>query len=319
MPENPLAIIDWLVSQPAPADAAQPPTIKAWKSRHDKELAPWIDTPDRAVAGGFLADRVAYAFANGYHSALLRLVPSLAPDAFPALCITEEGGGHPRMIKSRLAPIDPDGADPAKWRLNGRKQFITGAAEADVYFVAASTGTDESRQNNIRLVRINSDEAGVSVELMPDLPFIPEVSHGVLWMKDIPVQASQMLPGDGYLRYIKPFRTIEDLHVSSAVLGYFFRIATQFDWPRPQKQEILSLIVAMRTLAMGDPLDTGVHIALGGALQMMDRLTAGLDLLWEKVDAPVREAWERDRTLLGIAKKVRTARLASAWDHYKAG
>jgi len=115
MPENPLAIIDWLVSQPAPADAAQPPTIKAWKSRHDKELAPWIDTPDRAVAGGFLADRVAYAFANGYHSALLGLVPSLSPDAFPALCITEEGGGHPRMIKSRLAPIDPARTDPAKW------------------------------------------------------------------------------------------------------------------------------------------------------------------------------------------------------------
>ena len=33
------------------------------------------------------------------------------------------------------------------------------------------------------------------------------------------VEPEEVLPGDGYLRYLKPFRTVEDLYVQAALLG----------------------------------------------------------------------------------------------------
>ncbi len=316
MTHNRFAIIDWLLSRSIPTDTKQPTSVKAWKSMHDKEISLWPETADRAIAGGFLADCTAYAFAGGYHSALQQVIPSLPPDAFPALCVSEKGGGHPRMIKSRLKQTRQPEGSQSLWKLDGRKQFVTGAAEADLYLVAASTGTGDNGRNNIRLVRIDAGEPGVTVERMPDLPFIPEIGHGVLWLKEVDVQETQFLPGDGYTEYIKPFRTIEDIHISAAILGYFFRIATRFDWPMKQKEQILSLVVTMRTLAMSDPSDPGGHIVLGGILQMMDHLMVGLEPFWEKVEKNERDAWHRDKALMNFSKTVRSKRLASAWAHY---
>src|SRR5438094_653029 len=59
-------------------------------------------TIDRAAAAGFAADRLGYAFAGGYRAALARLVPAVTGSA--CLCATEAGGGHPRFIRTTLAP-----------------------------------------------------------------------------------------------------------------------------------------------------------------------------------------------------------------------
>ncbi len=53
-----------------------------------------------------------------------------------ALAATEEGGGHPRAIKTALART-PDGA---AWQLTGDKGFVTLGTEADVLLVVASVG-----------------------------------------------------------------------------------------------------------------------------------------------------------------------------------
>ncbi len=57
-----------------------------------------------ALLGGFAADRVGWAFAAGYQSALRTLVPSLPVQALAAFCVTEEGGNRPRDIRTLITP-----------------------------------------------------------------------------------------------------------------------------------------------------------------------------------------------------------------------
>src|SRR6476469_1880879 len=90
-----------------------------------------------AVAGGFAADRLGYAFASGYQAALRALVPDLPVDRTASLCVTERGGGHPRAIETRLVAL---GGGAVK--LTGEKRWATLSGESGVLLVAASTGTD---------------------------------------------------------------------------------------------------------------------------------------------------------------------------------
>src|SRR5262245_48930328 len=73
-----------------------------------------------AVAGGFAADRVGWAFASGYQAALRALLPDLLRDTLAAFCVTEVDGNRPRDIRTTIAP-QPDGA----LRIDGAKRWTT--------------------------------------------------------------------------------------------------------------------------------------------------------------------------------------------------
>jgi acyl-CoA dehydrogenase len=287
-------------------------SLASFKGLIDEKARAFTLPIDRAVAGGLLADRVAYAFAAGYEAALKSLVPGLPGNAIVSLCITESGGGHPRAIKTRLDKHPSGGG----FTLTGEKTFITAALEAEVLMVAASTGVDDGGKNRIRMVLVGRAEAGVTIRPMQDLPFVPEISHGVVSFAGVPVRDKDVLPGDGYADYIKPFRTIEDVHVIGAVMGYLLRIVIGFSWPKETIEELLALIAAVRTLATGDPLSPAVHLGLAGLMTLFDRFLADSEPFWDKTDDTTRARWTRDRNLLGVAEKARQARLSAAWSHY---
>ena len=154
-------------------------------------------TVEDAVSGGAAADRLGVAFAAGYAAALRALVPDLPRGERAALCATEEGGGHPRAILARF-----DGAT-----VTGRKTFVTGGLDAVRLLVVARDGGDV-----LRLVSVSARGPGVVFVPLPPTPFAPEVGHAALQLEGAP---AELLPGDGYTDYLKPFRTIEDLHVNS--------------------------------------------------------------------------------------------------------
>jgi len=156
----------------------------------------------------------------------------------------------------------------------------------------------------------------VTVTPMPDLQFVPEISHGTVSFDGVAVDKRDVLAGDGYADYIKPFRTIEDLHVLGAVMGHLLRTASAFSWPRQTSLELLAMIAAVRTVAEGDPLSPAVHLALAGLTAIFDRFLADIEPLWERTDVPTRARWTRDRGLLAVAEKARQARLAAAWGRY---
>lgn len=269
---------------------------------------------ERAVVGGFFADRLGLAFAAGYGAALRALVPSLTEGVIAGLCATEAGGAHPSSIATLLRR-DATGAAT----LDGSKTFATLADEADVLFVVASEGRLESGKNRLRLVRVRTSGAGVRITRRPDLPFAPEIGHAEVVFHDAPVTATDVLPGDGYDVYLKPFRTIEDIHVHAACLGWLVGVAGRSGWPRAFFEQAAAIALGLTGAAALDPSAPEGHVALAGLLAQTQALVASSEAEWATVDAETRERWQRDRPLLGVAQAARGLRLAAAWRALGAG
>ena len=288
----------------APLPTAPLESVEDWWPRHHGIAARFPVAVDMAFAGGFLSDRLAFAFASGYQAALRSLWPELPADRRAALCATEAGGGHPAAIQTRLVP--GEGGGPG--RLTGEKLFVTLGTAADVLLVVASEGQDAQGRNRLRVVKVDARREGVQFQALPPLPFAPELPHAAVQLASVAVLPGEVLPGDGYVNYLKPFRTVEDCHVQAALLGWLLQVARRADWPGPVRDEVLAVAVALRALALEDPASEAVHVALGGVLDLSQRLLDGLERWWPSVDPATRERWERDRKLLTLAGKARAKR-----------
>lgn len=297
-------LLEQLLSSPAATAAPS----EDWWTHYLTAARPWSAPIERAAAGGFTADRLAYAFAAGYHNALRALLPDLPDDLPAALCITEDGGAHPRAIATRLET-------PAEgtWRLTGTKRWATLADRARILFVAASTGQTPDGRNQLRLVRVPVDAPGVTITLMPETAFTPEIRHAVVRFDAVPISATDVLPGDGYQHYIKPFRTVEDLHVHAALAGHLLGVARRHRWPRESCEQLATFLAALRTLADAPPSSAAVHVTLAGLLELLGRFLTETRAHWELVDAEARARWDRDQGLLAVAARARVQRREAAW------
>jgi len=295
-------ILRFLLTTPPQPDTLQ--SLEDWWRQHVELSSRFQSTVDLALAGGFRADRLGFAFASGYHAALRSLFPRMPPDHRAALCATEAGGAHPSAIQTRLSGASGEGV----LRLAGSKAFVTLGTEAETLFIVASEGLDEQGRNRLRVVMIDARREGVHFNALPPAPFVPEIPHAELELRDVAVSPEEVLPGDGYTRYLKPFRTVEDCHVHAAFFGWVLQVARRSGWPERVQDEALALAVAIRGLAQADPTSPAVHVALGGALELSQRFVKGLEEWWPQADALTRERWERDKGLLRVAGKARAKR-----------
>lgn len=297
------ALATALRALPSPAT-----TLEAWWTATAAARAAHATTVDRAIAGGAFADRVAFAFAAGYAEALRALVPAHA-DELSALCATEDGGNHPRAIQTRLVP------DGSRFRVTGRKRWATWAGEVRTLLVVASVGTDEHGHNRLRVVRVPATADGVRVTATA-APFVPELPHASIELDDVVVDAAAVLPGDGYDRYLKPFRTIEDIHVHAALVGYLLGVVRRYELGRPLLEQLAATAMTLRQLASCEPLAPTTHVALAGAIDVATAQVAAIERAWSATPEPGDEhaRWQRDRALLGVAGKARAARRERAWE-----
>jgi acyl-CoA dehydrogenase len=265
---------------------------------------------DRSVLAGFLADRLGFAFAGAYQAALRVLGPALPDRALVSFCVTEPGGNHPRAIATRLTPRSGGG-----FTLSGTKRWSTLAPLADALLVVASEGADAEGRKQLRLVKVDARAPGVTVTTMPAPPFMPEVPHGALALDGVEVERAAVLPGDAYQTHVKPFRTVEDVHVHAAVLGYVLSVARRHGFPREAVERLVAAVVAARALAALDPAAAETHVALAGFLAQQARVLGELAGAWVAVDGAERARWERDRVGLGsVAAQVRERRRERAWE-----
>lgn len=279
-----------------------PPDLAGWMAAH--RAARLERSPiDAALLGGAAADRVAFAFAAGYAAALRALCPTLPAGALAAFCATESGGVHPRAIATRL--------DAAARTVTGHKRFVTFAEHADTLLVVASEGAGDDGKNRLRVAVVDAHGDGVTLSPLPPTPFTPEMGHAEVSFQAAPVR--EVLPGDGYERYLKPFRTLEDVHVHAALLGHLAAAAHRRAWPSVFQERVLAAIATTRALAAADPSAPGTHLALAGALAAARVLVDESSAHWASGDAETAARWERDRVLVMVADKARTARTASAW------
>ncbi len=298
------ALLHGLLAEAPPCiDAAD---LRTWWQR-GAPLRAEGEPVDCAVRCGWAADRLGWAFAGGYHAALRRLVPDLGRAHLAALCATEAGGAHPRAIESTLVRA-ADG-----WVLSGHKRWGTLATAAETLFVVASTGSDAEGRKVLRVARVPARAAGVTMKELPATPFAPEIPHAEVVFEGVHVVDAALLPGDGWERWVKPFRTVEDAHVHAAVLGYLLGVARRHAWPEATVEALLAAIVTVRGLALADPASPAVHIALAGLLAGTARLVAEFEPLWQRVTAEERQRWLRDRGLVEVAGRARAARRERAW------
>ena len=289
----------WLAAlrRAAPPVAHDLPTWWAWhrKVRAHGPVA-------RAALASARADRLSSAFTSGYQAALASLLGTGDEPLLGALAVTEAAGGHPRAIATTLA----DG------RLNGTKTFVTGGAQAEVVWVVArDAAASRPDRPALKIVRLPTTAPGIRWSAGPTPPFVPEVAHGVLTLTDTP--AEHVLDRDGYAEVVKPFRTVEDLHVLAAVLGYALGEAARQHHPDPAwTEDALALLVTVEALAGRPPDHTAVHLALAAVYRQARPL---LDRGPWRGEAAQR--WSRDAPLLQVAAAVRSRRTERAWQAWQ--
>jgi hypothetical protein len=284
----------------APAEPEPMDGPDTWLRVHRAAVHGIDDTVLRALAGGCAADRPGWAFASGYAEALRRLVPSIG-DRTAALAATEAGGAHPRAIATRLA----DG------RLDGLKRFVTLAGACEAAVVIASEGEADGK-NRLVAVLVPLDRAGIAIDPLPPTAFAPEVPHAAIRFHSVAVAAGDRLPGDGYADYLKPFRTVEDIHVMAAITAWLAATFARAPGGAEHVEELAALAGALVALGGLDPRAAVTHRALAGALAALDRALVRAEPLWTEVDPDVRARWQRDRPLLQVAGSARAARLTRA-------
>lgn len=306
------AVLSFIVTGPRDGSSPSFDTVSAWWSYFLDAARPFQTPIGRALIGGRVADRVGYAFTAGYVSAIRRLIPTLGAETMAALCVSEEGGNHPRAITAALVEDEKSTGDSV-FLLSGEKSFVTNADIAEMLVVAASAGTIPGGKNDIRVALVQRSAPGVAIIPRNPLPFVPEVTHGRVHFDDVQVSREAVLPGDGYAGYVKPFRTIEDIHVFGGILGYLSNVAMRFRWPRKVIEELFSLVASAWSLAGADANAPGVHVALGGLFRRIASFLNGCEAYWKETDEETAQRWNRDRPLLDIAAEARSLRLEAAW------
>lgn len=293
----------------APCAAAECPDVAAWWPGHLQSMRTWRNPMDLAIVGGFNADRVGWAFASGYQAALHALFPEVPEDRIAALCVTEADGNSPKAIKSTLHRQD------GGWLLNGAKRWTTLGPDGALFFVAARDAAAPGERAVIRIARVAADAPGVTVQPMPATRFVPEVPHAQLHFENVRVGGKALLPGDGYDDYVKPFRTVEDLHINAAVVAYLVREARRLGWSADWIERALTALHALRALAGEGASAPATHVALAGALAWTAALVSESEKFWDAAaDDAARERWTRDRELLGVTGGARAQRTLRAWE-----
>ncbi|VVM64295.1 hypothetical protein PS858_02099 [Pseudomonas fluorescens] len=250
-----------------------------------------------AVLGGRLMTTPGLAFLVGYQAALRMLWPS-APPSLGALCATELRSLRVADMQTRLTDL----------RLSGRKDFVTAGDAADWLLIAArSEAPGESPR--LSLAVVYPGEPGVRLEKLPAMPLMPDISHGQLFLDNA---LCELLAGDGWDAYVKPFRTLEDVYVLSAMTAWLYGVGQESDWPQVLQLRLLALLAGCAEASRQAPNNSAGHVLLGGLFAQFDGLK--VEVNQALADGPPQWAamWQRDQAVMDLAAGARGKRLVKA-------
>ncbi|WP_160106883.1 acyl-CoA dehydrogenase family protein [Pseudomonas izuensis] len=250
-----------------------------------------------AVAGGRLMATPGLAFLVGYQAALRMLWPS-APMSLGALCATEQRSLRVADMQTRLRDL----------RLSGQKDFVTAGDAADWLLIAARSEQpgDDPR---LSLAVVYPDEPGVRVEKLPTIPLMPDISHGRLFLDNA---LCELLAGDGWDAYVKPFRTLEDICVLSAMTAWLYGVGQDSDWPQTLQLRLLALLAGCAEVSRQAPGSPAGHVLLGGLFAQFEALKAEVNEALAEGPPEWAAMWQRDQAVMDLAAGARGKRLAKA-------
>lgn len=250
-----------------------------------------------AVAGARLMATPGLAFLVGYQAALRVLWPS-APQGLGALCATEQRSLRPADMQTRLNDL----------RLSGRKDFVT-AGDAAEWLLIAARNEAPGEAPRLKLAVAYPGEPGVTLEKLPAIALMPDISHGRVLLDDA---LCELLAGDGWDAYVKPFRTLEDLYVLSAMTAWLYGVGQECEWPQALLLRLLALLAGCAEVSRHNPSSTAGHVLLGGLFAQFHGLDGELNEALAAGPASWRQMWSRDRAVMEMAAGARAKRLAKA-------
>lgn len=250
-----------------------------------------------AVVGGRLMATPGLAFLVGYQAALRMLWPS-APLSLGALCATEQRSLRVADMQTRLRDL----------RLSGRKDFVTAGDAADWLLVAARS-EEPGEVPRLNLAVVYPGEPGVRLEKLAPMPLMPDIGHGRLFLDNA---LCELLAGDGWDAYVKPFRTLEDIYVLSAMTAWLFGVGQDSDWPQTLQLRLLALLAGCAEVSHQAPNNPAGHVLLGGLFAQFDGLKAEVNQALDDGSPQWAAMWQRDQGVMDLAAGARGKRLAKA-------
>lgn len=280
------------------------PGLEDWYARLLAQLGGTPAPFELALVGGLQAATPGLAFLAGYQAALRMLWPA-APWTAGALCVTENRSTRPADMSTRIHDL----------YISGRKDFVTAAECADWLLVAArEEQADEPARLALGVVRQGAP--GVRIEPLPALPLMPDIGHARLHLEQA---QSERLAGDGWDDYVKPFRTLEDLYVLTAVCAWQFGVGRECAWPEPLLLRLQALLAGCAEVARQAPAAATTHLLLAGLFAQQQALADELEAVFVAGPAHWAGLWRRDQGLLRIAEAARGKRLDKARQIVAAG
>jgi hypothetical protein len=250
-----------------------------------------------AVVGARMMATPGLAFLVGYQAALRMLWPS-APLSLGALCATEQRSLRVADMQTRLHDL----------RLSGRKDFVTAGDAADWLLIAARS-EQQGEAPRLSLAVVYPDEPGVRVEKLPPIPLMPDISHGRLFLDNA---LCELLAGDGWDAYVKPFRTLEDIYVLSAMTAWLYGVGQDSDWPQALQLRLLALLAGCAEVSRHPPVSPAGHVLLGGLFAQFEGLKGEINAALAEGPPQWAAMWQRDQAVLDLAAGARGKRLAKA-------
>lgn len=279
--------------------------LPVWQASQASHAA--LGTFTATVLSSLPADRLAWAFFSGYQGAL-QAAFGIAAGSVGAFAANETQ----RKLTGIDTVIHQRGRDIV---LTGNKSWIlTGFDELTLFVLARRADGPTSGPGSLSVVRTSLTNSGVVPELRRTQVVVPELPHSAVRFDSTPLAPGDVLPGDGYSDYAKPFRLREDVFVTGAVLGYLFAEAREGSWPTRWCQRAMAALSLLEVCSRGDPRTSETVILVAGALSFAGDVIREAESLWTSDQSRARDRWLRDKAILEIGKEARRQRAVRSWE-----
>ncbi len=229
-----------------------------------------------------------------------------------AFCASEMAGNRPSAIETTIAR--KPGGD---WTLTGTKRWATLGPMSSHLVVIVSESRDEER-NHLRAVVIPSDRAGVLIEEMTIPGSVPNslrLPHSLIHLDGVAVERAEVLAGDGYSSYLKPYRTIEDLFGTAAQASSLLAMGCRHGAPVEAIEGLVALIASLRAVVLEDLGTPSSHLVVSAAEAALPQLIPAIEPC---LPADVASWWAVGETV-PVAQTAKGIRRSRALEQLLAG
>ena len=165
----------------------------------------------------------------------------------------------------------------------------------------------------LSVMRMPATADGVSMSPRNPAAFMPELPAARMQLQDVVLDASAMLPGDGWTDYARPFGALEELYVSVALMGYLLREGRARDWPQAMLRQMLATITLLERIAAEVESDQGL-VLLAGATEWVRTLMTRATAQWaDQPEDAGGQRWARDQTVQRMWADAGARRGDRAW------